>query len=60
MQVTRVLDVSHLCIILYKIYSCVVLYKMFTPLLIKYTIHTIKTGKGAGDFGNWSLKIVVN
>ncbi len=31
------LDVSHLCIILYKIYSCVVLYKIFTLLLIKYT-----------------------
>ncbi len=35
------LDVSHLCIILYKIYYCVVLYKMFTLLQIKYTyIHT--------------------
>ncbi len=31
------LDVSYLCIILYKIYSCVVLYKMFTLLPIKYT-----------------------
>ncbi len=31
------LDVSHLCIILHKIYSCVVLFKMFTLLQIKYT-----------------------
>ncbi len=37
------LDVSHLCIILYKISSCVVLYKMFTLLQIKYTyVHTYK------------------
>ncbi len=40
------LDVSHLCIILYKIYSCVALYKMFTLLLIKYTyIHTYSKNK---------------
>ncbi len=30
------LDVSHLCIILYKIYSCVVFYKNFIPLQKKY------------------------
>ncbi len=36
------LDMSHLCIILCRIYSCVVLYKMFTLLLIKYTyIHIL-------------------
>ncbi len=36
------LDVSHLCIILYKMYSCVVLYKMFALLQIQYTyIHIL-------------------
>ncbi len=35
------LGVSHICIILFKIYSCLILYNMFKRLLIMYTyIHT--------------------
>ncbi len=49
------LDVSHLCIILYKIYFCIVLYKMFTLLQIQCTyIHNVICLLEQREWDSWA------